>query len=250
MRRIGLLLAYDGTEYSGWQIQKDRRTLQETLEEALSRISPSPVTVVAAGRTDAGVHAVGQVVHFDVDSTVPEDKFPIALNTVLPKDIRVLAAAQTTPEFHARYDALEREYRYYLYPSRTVLPRYRFECLGTDVPLDIEVLNGYARCLPGIRDFTTFAAAGDPSRSRVRNLTGAGFFVQGPFVVFRIVANAFLWKMVRSVLGTILDLAGRQAPETEFMSIIEARDRRAAGPTSPPTGLFLHEVRYNEPLFR
>jgi tRNA pseudouridine38-40 synthase len=250
MRRIALLLAYDGAGYSGWQVQTDRKTLQGTLEEALGRISASSGTVVAAGRTDAGVHAAGQVIHFDSESSVPIQKLPIALNTVLPKDIRVLAAKDTSPDFHARYDAREREYRYYLYPSRTVPPWYRFVCLGTDVPLDIDILNGYARCLPGTRDFTTFTAAGDPSRSRIRNCTRASFFVQGSFVVFRISANAFLWRMVRSLLGTILDLTGRQAPESEFPSILEARERSAAGPTAPPTGLFLHEVRYDEPLFR
>jgi len=250
MARIALLLSYDGSEFCGWQRQAGDRSVQEDLEKALSKLCGSPVSVTGSGRTDAGVHAIGQVAHFDdQEGNIPPDKFFLALNTHLPRDIRVHQSRAFDDDFHARYGAVRREYAYYL-RNTAVLPAhlepYRY---AVRQPLSVQRLNALAQTLTGTHDFSTFAAAGDQSSTAVREIFQARFVQEGADMVFRIAGNAFLWRMVRSLTGTLVDLAKKGAGPEEMKNRLEACNRDAAGPTAPPKGLFLERVDYG-PKYR
>ncbi|MDR2739973.1 MAG: tRNA pseudouridine(38-40) synthase TruA [Treponema sp.] len=249
-RNIKLLIAYDGTDFSGWQRQglngRDRsRTVQGTLETALERIHKHPVALTCSGRTDAGVHAAGQAANFytTIDS-IPADRFVPALNSILPRDVRVLETRVTLPDFHARFDARSRSYRYHLICGRPALPhelRYNFQ-LWRRPRLDL--LSGYARLFRGELDCSIFAWPQDRSQSRSRYFFHSGFTVQGDTLIFEIQANAFLWKMVRSIVGTLLYYEEKGIPPEELKRIITSGNRTLAGPTVPPNGLFLWKVEY------
>jgi len=244
--RIKLLLAYDGTRYCGWQIQPNQPTVQQSVELALRKVTGENIAVTASGRTDSGVHARGQVCHFDISSgSIPPEKFSLALNRFLPGDIRILESGETDMSFHARYSAISREYRYYLMCARISDPfAGPFVYAHSRIP-PLPRLDEYASVLIGQHDFTTFSAAGDVSESKTRHVYAASFFPEKDRIVFRIVGNAFLWRMVRSITGTIMELGRLDAPAERLRDLIEARDRSMAGPTAPAKGLFLHKVVYD-----
>ncbi|MDR2398503.1 MAG: tRNA pseudouridine(38-40) synthase TruA [Spirochaetaceae bacterium] len=244
-RNIRILVAYDGTDFSGWQRQAGRRTVQGTLESALEGLHKRPVPCIGSGRTDAGVHAAGQVVHFHTPlRSIPVERFVPALNRLLPRDIRLLAAEEARFDFHARFDARSRTYRYFLICGRPALPQeLRYACQLWRHP-QLERLNSYARLFRGELDCSVFTHARDPSLSRSRYLFGACFFIQGDMLVFEITANAFLWKMIRSVLGTLLYYEEQGLPAEDFKAIIHSGDRSRAGPTLAPQGLFLWHITY------
>jgi tRNA pseudouridine38-40 synthase len=245
-RNIRATLAYDGTDFWGWQIQASGRTVQGVLEAALERMHRHPVRVRAAGRTDAGVHAAGQVISFftDLDS-IPAEKYRDALNSYLPPDIRVISSREAGPDFHARRSARVRVYGYYLYVAEVGLPQYRRYCWRIRQRPSLEVFNRMAARLVGEHDFSTFAAAGSAESCHVRQVYTACFYLQGPFIVFRIAANSFLWKMVRSIVGTIVELEQGEEGEERLGRILQARDRSLAGNTAPARGLFLERVLYD-----
>ncbi len=245
-RNIRATLAYDGTEFSGWQIQREGRTVQGVLEEALGRMHQHAVRVRAAGRTDAGAHASGQVISFftDLDS-IPAEKFRDAVNSYLPADVRLLASREVEPGFNARKAARARVYAYYLYVGGEGLPHYRHYCWRIRQKPSLVTLNRMAAQLVGEHDFSTFAAAGSAERSHVRRVYAAGFHPEGPFIVFRIAANSFLWKMVRSIVGTFIELEQGGQKEDRVRQILLARDRSLAGSTAPARGLFLERVLYD-----
>jgi tRNA pseudouridine38-40 synthase len=245
MRRIKLLLAYEGTRFSGWQSQAADRTVQDELETALAKIHGHPVAVTGAGRTDAGVHATGQAAHFDTDrDNIPADRFADALNGNLPHDVRALKSEEADPAWHARFSAVLRVYRYYIYNVAIGLPHLRHFAWRLRPRLDLERLNRFAALVAGRHDFTSFAAAGDPSESKMKTVVTSGFSRQGDFIVYHIAAPSFLWRMVRTIVGTIVDFALKEKTDDDFRAIFEARDRLAAGRTAPARGLFLEEVRY------
>jgi tRNA pseudouridine38-40 synthase len=250
VRRIALLVAYDGTDFAGWQVQRNERTVQAEVQRSIAEVCPAPARVVASGRTDAGVHAAGQVCHFDTDERGPEgSSFFLALNRHLPKDVRILRSAEVNGRFHARYWAQKREYRYYLLKGRAADPFQRpYCCLRSALPRP-EQLNRYASLFAGRHDFTSFAAEKDENESKIRTILSAAFFLDGPYTVFRVVGHSFLWKMVRTMVGTVLDLAEHEAEAVELRRIMEGRDRRLAGGTAPARGLFLHRVDYDERPF-
>lgn len=248
LRNIKLKISYDGTGFSGWQKQSGSggaRTVQGEIEKALGKIHGRSVPLVGSGRTDAGVHAVGQVANFHTDIlSIPPARFAPALNSLLPPDVRVLQASETHADFHARFDARERTYRYFLFCAPSVPAHESPYCWPIFRRPDIRRLNDMAAVLAGETDCSVFAAAGDKSPTRSRFFYGACFFPEGSKLVFEISANAFLWKMVRSVLGTILDLEKKGAGREEFLSVVESGERRLAGQTAPAKGLFLWNVRY------
>ena len=254
MRNIRLTLSYDGTHFNGWQIQAAGRTVQGVLEAALAEIHGARVPVHAAGRTDSGVHAVGQVVSFKTEHpSIPTEKFREALNSMLPLDVRVHESVDVSEEFHARYSAKLREYRYYLLYSPAPVAHRNFYCHRVNRPLDVHLLNRMAAALVGEHDFATFASSSSSSsgdENTVRHIVAASFFPSGPYVCFRVVANGFLWKMVRSIIGTVLTLSsGADAaadPVAAFRDALAARDRARAGTTAPARGLFLHRVIYDK----
>lgn len=241
------IVAYDGTNFCGWQLQKEDRTVQGEVESALERMHGRRVPVTAAGRTDSGVHALGQVINFrtDIENLEPERYF-LALNSFLPWDVRVLSSEQVENSFHSRYDARSRTYRFNLNTSAVCLPQYKNYCYHVRKPLDITLLNRYASVLTGEHDFTTFSVPRDSSKTRIRRISSAAFFTDGPYIVFTITGNAFLWKMVRSLVGTMLDLEKEGAAPDRFREILEGKDRALAGVTAPPHGLFMMKVEYEE----
>lgn len=243
-RRLKIVLSYDGTKFFGWQIQNEGRTVQGVLEEGLSRMHKHPVRITAAGRTDSGVHANGQVCHFDSELDIPQSKYKDAINSFLPDDIYVTKCIYTDDNFHARFSAKGRVYKYYLIdsPGSTVFNRYY--CTPVRNLPGIESLNACARSLEGIHDFTTFTSAGDKSESRVREIYSAVFYRESNYTVFKIEGNAFLWKMVRSIVGSMLKYAVIDDSGCGFHNALESRDRNMAGTTAPAKGLFFHKVNY------
>jgi tRNA pseudouridine38-40 synthase len=253
-RNIKLILAYDGTGFCGWQRQEARRdtdpkkrtrTVQGTLEDALEKIHKRPVTLTGSGRTDTGVHAAAQAANFyTFIRSMEAGRFVPALNSLLPRDVRILEAVEIHDDFHARFDARLRTYRYYFITRREALPwelRYAWR-LGRQP--DIAKLNELARLFRGEMDFTAFAVPGDKSRSRCRFVSSSSFFVEGGRLVFEISANAFLWKMVRSIAGTLLRWEEKGLTPGDLREVIQSRNRTLTGPTAPPQGLFLWKIDY------
>jgi tRNA pseudouridine38-40 synthase len=246
-RNIRLVLAYDGTEFAGWQRQAGARTVQEELESSLARMHGHPVAVAGAGRTDAGVHARGQAANFRTDiASIPEGRFALALNSLLPKDLRVLSSERVAEGFHARFDAISRTYRYFLAPLGADYPERRPYAWKLKRMPDLAALNRAAACLLGERDFTTFSAKRDECASRWRYVYEASFFAEGSELVFAVRANAFLWRMVRSLVGSLVHYQEEGREPSYAGRALEARDRGLAGPTAPPEGLFLWSVEYDE----
>jgi tRNA pseudouridine38-40 synthase len=249
-RNIRLLISYDGTDFSGWQRQagegEDRdRTVQGEIEKALEIIHRKKIRLTGSGRTDAGVHAAGQTANFYTDiESMGADRFVPALNSLLPRDLRILEAGEAAPDFHARFDARIRTYRYFFICGRDALPAERRYCLRLWRRPRLDILNSYGRELLGERDCTVFAGAGDKSRSRSRDIRAARFFIEGDKLVFEASANAFLWKMVRSMAGTMLHYEEKGTTPEEFRAIAGSGDRSLAGPTLPPEGLFLWNIDY------
>lgn len=243
--RIRFTVAYDGSGYAGWQIQPNDPTVQAEIERAASAVLDEKVNVVASGRTDSGVHARGQVCHFDSpNKSMPPEKYSLAINRHLPPDIRVLASSRAAEDFHARYSAIAREYRYYLRQTQIADPFERpYSYCRSRLPAPA-LLDGYAAKLVGRHDFTTFSAAGDESLTKLREVYSAAVYMQRGIMVFRIVGNAFLWRMVRSLVGTMLELGQNEAPPDRMAELLSLRDRSLAGATAPPHGLFLHKVSY------
>jgi tRNA pseudouridine38-40 synthase len=245
MRSLRLTLAYDGTDFLGWQIQAEGRTVQGEVMAALERMHRHEVKIVAAGRTDSGVHADGQVISFQTDiDSIAAEHFCVALNSYLPRDVQAISSEETDAEFHARYSATRRHYRYYWTAARTVNPAIRHRVTKLKHQPDLRRLNELARPLLGAHDFSTFTPPTEPSVNRVRDIAGATFFPAGDLIVFQISANAFLWRMVRSIAGTLIELDKIAAEQIEVRERLRACDHAAAGPSAPAQGLVLHAVEY------
>lgn len=245
MRNIRMTLAYDGTDFVGWQIQATGRTVQGVLMQALERMHRCRIKVNAAGRTDAGVHADGQVVNFhtNIDSIAARE-YHVALNSYLPRDVQGLWSTEVDEQFHARFSARRRVYRYYWTSSRSVAPSCRYRVTRLKHRPDVRRLNELARPLVGEHDFSTFTPPTEPSESRMRRVEQVAFYPAGGLVVMQITANAFLWRMVRSIAGTLIELDKIAAEPVEVEARLAARDHAAAGPSAPPQGLVLHRVDY------
>jgi tRNA pseudouridine38-40 synthase len=249
------LVAYDGTDFSGWQKQesrgrnredhRDTRTVQGLIEGALEKIHKTPLRLTGSGRTDAGVHAAGQVANFYTPiAGIPAGRFVPALNGLLPQDVRILDARETRLDFHARFDARSRTYRYRLICGRRGLPQELRYALQLWRHPDLGLLNDYGRLLLGERDCSLFASPRDPGKSRSRYISRCGFFIDRDTLVFEISANAFLWKMVRTLLGTLLFFEERRLPPRALLEALEAGERKLAGPALPGRGLCLWNIEY------
>jgi tRNA pseudouridine38-40 synthase len=244
VRNIRLLIAYDGTDFSGYQKQKGIRTVQGEIEGALKKIHKNDVKLTGSGRTDAGVHAAGQVANFYTSiKNMEASQFVPALNCILPRDVRILEAAETGPDFHSRFDAKSRTYRYYIISGQAMPWELRYAWQIWRRPR-LQRLNELAGLLRGEMDCSVFAGRGDKSLSRNRYISNAVFFMEGRKLVFEISANAFLWKMVRSVVGTLMSLEEKDMSLEAFREIIDSKNHRLAGPTAPPNGLFLWKIEY------
>jgi tRNA pseudouridine38-40 synthase len=253
MRNLKLLLAYDGTEFSGWQIQPGAATVQGTLVSAIGRVTGESVLPQGSGRTDAGVHALGQVAALAIQSPIPAENLVTALNDVLPSSIRVLDAAEVSAEFHARKSAQAKSYRYTIFRG-SICPPFRARYVWHyPYPLDEAVMQQVAACIVGEHDFTSFAAV-DPERtkeegrqgtvSNVRTIFSSTWQRQADDLVYTVRGSGFLHHMVRNLVGTFL-LAGKGTLKpSELLQILKARSRSAAGATAPASGLCLISVDY------
>jgi tRNA pseudouridine38-40 synthase len=243
-----LLIEYDGTQYYGFQWQVGLPTIQSELEQAIRQFCGQSSRVMAASRTDAGVHAKGQVVSFWAKSTLDTMTLIRALNYYLPRDIAVKAAYRASGDFNVRRDALSREYRYYILNSNTRSPFSRRFALFVPKMLDIQAINEACQLIQGEHDFVSFASSLDGSKSTLRNVYEAGIEKKGDFTVFRIVANSFLPHQVRSTIGLLIRLGLGKIGIDDFRDIMEARNLGLAGPVSPACGLCLEKVNYPKPL--
>jgi tRNA pseudouridine38-40 synthase len=241
--RVKAIVAYDGTGYRGFQRQATGLTVQEALETAIEKVSGTRSSVLAAGRTDAGVHAEGQVIAFDTQWGHPLSDLERALNAVLPPDIAVRETKSVSARFHPRYDAHSRRYRYTIYNAPVRSPLARRTSLFVARPLDVA---GMASATPPLVGEHDFAAFGRPPKGEVtiRRVMAADWARKEPWLFFEIEANAFLFRMVRSIVGTLLKIGQGKLPPDQLATILASRDRSRAGPTAPPHGLCLIQVRY------
>ncbi|RKQ85541.1 tRNA pseudouridine(38-40) synthase [Brockia lithotrophica] len=242
--RVALRVAYEGTGFFGFERQKQGRTVQDELEAALLETYGRPIRVVPAGRTDAGVHAVGQVVHCDVDANVPVEKIPYALNTRLPPDVRVWEAHVVPSEFHARKDAIRKRYVYRFDTRPIRLPFLRTFSAHVPGRLDVERMAEAARYLVGTHDFRAFRNLGSSARTTVRTVFRAEVFARGFDVFFLVEGDGFLYHMVRILAGTLLEVGRNRRTPEDVARLLTSGRREEAGPTAPPEGLWLFHVYY------
>ena len=243
-------VAYDGTHFSGYQIQRRDRTVQGELERALEALHGHPIKTAVAGRTDAGVHADGQYVSFESDhGGIPTENMAAAINSHLPGDVAVLSVRAVPSGFHARYNARSRHYRYYLLHAPVQMPHLRSIRWRVPQALDVSRVNRDAAAVVGEHDFTTFAARRELGDSMVRRVLYASLERSGAEYTFSIGADGFLWRMVRSIVGTVVERELQRQrgtpPESTMTELLGQRDRRRAGTTAPAWGLFLHHVEYD-----
>ncbi len=250
MRFFKLTLAYDGTAYAGWQVQANANTVQAELERALCEVTGEQIRTVASGRTDAGVHALGQVVSFASDTHLSAEVLTKAIGANVPRDIAVLEVREAPDGFHAIRDAVRKRYRYVIQdgPIADVFARaYAWYIYGR---LDVDAMRTAARSLLGKHDFTSFEASGSERATSVRTITDlvverrAGDFMDR--VVIEIEADGFLYNMVRNIVGTLVEVGRRKQPAKWVAEVLAAKDRNVAGMTAPPQGLFLVCVEYEE----
>lgn len=244
--RIALGVEYDGIAFAGWQSQRRTRTVQETLEAALARVADHPVRVVCAGRTDAGVHATAQVVHFDTESVRPERAWVLGTNSHLPADVAVRWARAVEPRFHARFTARGRRYRYVILNRDTRPALLRGRVWWVHRPLDAEPARAAAAYLVGEHDFTSFRALACQARHPVRTIRRLDVHRAGEFLFIDVSANAFLHHMVRNLAGVLAAIARGEHPPQWAREVLEARDRALGGVTAPAAGLYLVQVEYPE----
>ncbi|KXG75691.1 tRNA pseudouridine synthase A [Fervidicola ferrireducens] len=241
---VKILLEYDGSNYHGWQRQKNALTIQEVVEEAVYKVTGEKVKVIGAGRTDAGVHARGQVANFHTNCRIPVERLPYAINSHLPEDIVVKGAEEVPDDFHARYSAKAKVYTYTIYNAPFPSPLMRKYSYFYPHILDVEAMQEAAKAFVGVHDFTAFRASGSPVKSSIRNVMRLEVKKNKDVITIEVEADGFLYNMVRIIAGTLLEVgSGKRTPE-EIPSVISSRDRERAGITLPAHGLCLEKVVY------
>jgi tRNA pseudouridine38-40 synthase len=260
MRNIKLTIAYDGTDFNGWQAQPGQSTVQGALTDVIEQLTQSRLTIYAAGRTDAGVHAAGQVVNFKTQSPLAVDEFQRALNALLPATIRVNSAQEVSPDFHSRWDALAKTYRYRIFRGR-VVPPFVWKYVHQDASeLNFDAMAEAARQFTGERDFTSFAAStGSEEDDRERTTIRAIYCSEllryrdtnshnaAEEWVYVVRGRSFMRHMVRKIVGTLVDVGRGRLNANDIQELIALRDRSKSGPTMPPQGLCLESVEYMDP---
>lgn len=239
MKRVMLTVAYDGTNYSGWQLQPKAETIESVLNRCIGELTGEEIMVIGASRTDAGVHAMGNIAVFDTMSRIPGDKFSYALNQRLPEDIRIRGSKEVAPDFHPRHCESRKTYEYRIYCAPFPMPVKRLYSYFTYVPLNIDLMSQAAECLAGEHDFKSFCSVQTQALTTVRRVDSVKVFKEGDEIVIRVAGRGFLYNMVRIMAGTLLEAGrGHIAPE-KVKEILAAKDRQAAGPTAPACGLTL-----------
>jgi tRNA pseudouridine38-40 synthase len=245
MRNVKLTLSYDGTDFSGWQTQPGFRTVQETLEAAIAKLTGEPkIQLSASGRTDAGVHAVGQVANFQTASALPCDTLVRAINWQLSEDVVVRKAVDVPEGFDANRDAVKKLYRYVIHDAPTVNPFMRRYACQSRYPLDAEAMRRAAEPLEGRHDFSSFETAGAERVSSIRTILHVAVNRFGEWIWIDVEADGFLYNMVRAIAGTLMDVGRGHTSEDQTPEILRSRDRSRGGPTAPAQGLYLVRVTY------
>jgi len=249
MRNIAMLVEYCGSSFYGFQIQAQGPTVQGTLTDALKILTGEDVGVIGAGRTDSGVHAWGQVVNFHTTSGIPGERFSYALNRLLPPGLRIRRSWEAHPDFHACFSAVGKTYEYWVYVSTQPSALWRDRAWFLNRSLDVRLLNAALPYLTGEQDFTSFCASKSSVKTfvrRVDRLEVEERILPGdyPLVVFSITANGFLYKMVRNIIGTLVEVGLQRREPGDMEQILKAKDRKMAGATAPACGLYLKEVYY------
>ena len=244
MRNIKVTIEYDGTNYHGWQIQPNAITVQAAIQDALGKITKTQTQIIGAGRTDTGVHAAGQVANFHTRSQMSPLAFQKALNATLPRDIVIINAEEVSPDFHARFSAISRTYRYTIlnraYPSALLRNNTYF----FPKPIDVQGADTVCQSLVGVRDFSSLQRAGSERTNPICEVYECRFWREEDLVHFEIEADAFLRGMVRAMVGTVLKLHDRKAGVNQLYKILDAHDRSGAGVSAPPHGLSLLRIKY------
>lgn len=244
MKRIKLTIAYDGTNYCGWQVQPNGITIEEVLNKAIQKLTGEEIQVIGASRTDSGVHALGNVAVFDTETTIPPEKLAVALNQRLPDDIVIVKSEEVPADFHPRYCDCSKTYEYHIINTRIPDPTRRLTNYFVSYVLDVEKMRKAAAYLIGEHDFVSFCNVRTDVESTVRTITGLEILTNGDEITVRITGNGFLYNMVRIIVGTLIRVGrGFYEPE-KVKEILEAKDRKAAGVTAPAHGLVLVKIDY------
>ncbi len=241
-----MIVEYEGTNYVGWQTQPNGVSVQETLERALLKVTGEKTAVHGSGRTDSGVHARAQVAHFDTGARMPADKFAVAMNMLLPADIRVLFTEEAPDGFHARFSAKEKSYRYTVRCGPHARVFSRLTALHVFTPLDVPAMRRAAADCVGTHDFAAFMSAGTTLEDTVRTVYASGWSGDGEFLHYDITGNGFLYNMVRILAGTMLEIGRGQLPEDAVRRALISGSRADAGATAPAHGLVLMRVKYED----
>ncbi|AST94076.1 MULTISPECIES: tRNA pseudouridine(38-40) synthase TruA [Sutcliffiella] len=247
MKRLKSTIAYDGTNFEGYQIQPNGRTVQGELQSALNQLHKgSKVKVYASGRTDAGVHAAGQVIHFDTNLHIPPEKWPYAMHTKLPADIRILSVEEVPSSFHARFSVVQKEYRYKVWIGERQDVFQRHYTYFYPFKLNIASMEVAKQYLIGTHDFTSFCSSKTEIEDKVRTIYELDIYEEENVLVFRVVGNGFLYNMVRIIVGTLLDVGRGKINANNLTTILKEGNREQAGKTAPAHGLYLWNVVYND----
>ncbi|MGL5315790.1 MAG: tRNA pseudouridine(38-40) synthase TruA [Peptostreptococcaceae bacterium] len=243
MRNIKIVTQYNGQNYCGWQKQPNSLGIQGTIEKAIYEITKEEVKIIGSGRTDAGVHALGQVANFNIESTIPANKIPNALNAKLPKDISIIECTEVDENFHARYSAKGKRYRYLIHNSDYRSPIYKDISYHVKYELDFEKMTREAKYLLGEHDFKGFMSSGSSVKDTVRTIYDVTLEQKEDLIVFEVEGNGFLYNMVRIIVGTLVDI-GRGRINESLKDVIASTERGRCGHTAPAHGLFLKKVDY------
>ena len=244
MKRIKLTVAYDGTNYHGWQVQPNADTIEGELNKAISELTREQIEVIGASRTDAGVHALGNVAVFDTESRIPGEKFSYALNQRLPEDIRIQLSEEVEPDFHPRYCDSEKTYEYRILNRKFPVPTERLYSYFYHYKLDVDKMKEATSYLIGRHDFASFCGSGAQVKTTIRTVTSMDVWRDGDMVTIRISGTGFLYNMVRIISGTLIEIGNGQYPPERMDKILKACDRGAAGPTAPAQGLTLMGIEF------
>lgn len=243
MRNIMLTIEYEGTNYGGWQKQKNNLSIQSVIENAILGITKEKVDLTASGRTDSGVHALGQVANFKTSCNIPIEKFAGAINSKLPKDISIVEAKEVPIDFHSRYSAKRKRYKYVILDSKYKRPIYRNFSYNINYNLDFAKMQKEAKHLIGEHDFICFMSSGSSVKSTIRTIYDVSIEKKEDLIILEIEGNGFLYNMVRIIIGTLIDIS-RGKINSSLEEIINSKDRNKAGHTAPSNGLFLKKVYY------
>lgn len=244
MKRYRLTVAYDGTNYHGWQEQSNGITIESVLNETLSKVLKEDIIVIGASRTDAGVHAYGNIAVFDSETRIPADKICYAVNPYLPQDIRIVKSEKVPEDFHPRFTTSRKTYEYHIRNTRISMPTQRLYAHQVMVPLDVEAMREAGKYMIGTHDFKCFCAAKAQVKTTVRTVLDVRVKEQGDEIIVEVEGEGFLYNMVRIITGTLIKAGHHVFPPEYVKEIIASKDRRNAGETVPAKGLFLQKIEY------